>query len=230
MPVPLKNRQQGIPGGFDWVEPQTGWTFKSDIFTVTRDAIIQQRTDNPRHKLRTDPEHVEWEMEQRYVARLSAMPGGQQWLVPTPDNPSPPVFRTPRSRDAHAAGLSKVANAKAGIGVLLDWLGAGLKNVAPELANGRAEVCARCPQNKEGDFWQRMEGVAANQLKALVESKNDMKLATPHDAKLFSCQACDCYLPLKVHVQLKHILDHTSDTTFAALDQGCWIRSEKANV
>lgn len=221
----LKNRQQTIPGGFDWTEPKTGWSYRSDIFTTTRDAIIQHRLANPQHGLRTDDEHVEFEMEQRYTAKLRAMRGGEQWLAPTPEDASPPVFRTPRSRGEPAAG-GKVENASQGIGVMVDWLGSGLRPVESELASKRAKICSECPLNIDGDFWQRMEGMAAQAVKLLVKAKNNMKLNTPSDDALKSCGACDCWLATKVWVPLPHILAHTKKETMAKLDKNCWITRE----
>src|SRR5678815_1086486 len=149
--MPLKNRQQAIPGGFDWNQPETGFTFRSDVFTTTRDAIISDRQRNPRHKLRTDPEFVEYEMEQRYEAKLRAMPGGEQWLILAPADSPPPVFQKPRSRSAVVAG--QVSNAKAGIGAIKDWLGDGLRAVPQWDADARANTCSTCPHNQDGNWW-----------------------------------------------------------------------------
>lgn len=223
--MPLKNRQQSIPGGFDWNEPKTGWTYRSDVFTTTRDAIIAHRMANPQHKLRTDPEYVEWEMEQRYEAKLKALPGGGQWLILAPADSPPPVFQKPRSRSVAAAGL-KMENAAQGIGAIKDWLGDGLRSVPQELANKRAAICAPCPLNIDGNFFERLEGVAAQAVKLLVQTKNHMKLNTPDDDKLKSCNACSCWLQTKVWVPLPHILAHTSKETMTKLDKACWILKE----
>ena len=222
--MPLKNRQQGIPGGFDWNEPKTNWQYRSDVFTTTRDAIIAHRMSNPQHKLRTDPEHVEWEMEQRYEAKLRAMQGGEQWLILAPADSPPPVFRQVRSRGGAVADAA--SNASQGIGAIRDWLGDGLKSVPQELANKRAAICAPCPLNIEGNFWQRMEGVAAQAVKLLVQTKNKMKLNTPSDEMLKSCGACDCWLQTKVWVPIAHIAKNTKPETMKKLDKACWILAE----
>lgn len=224
--MPLKNRQQAIPGGFDWFEPLTGWEFKSDSYTTTRDAILVHRRGNPRHKLSTDPEHIEFEMEQRYVAKLKGMVNGDQWLVPEAADAGPPVFTRPRSKNAGGvAGASQ--NARAGIGTITDWLGSGLTPVDFGLAQSRAATCVRCPQNVDGNFWQRMEGVAGKVVKEMVQAKNDMKLITPHDNAIKSCGACDCWLPTKVWVPIKVITDNMRPETTAKLDKACWILSEQ---
>lgn len=222
--MPLKNRQQAIPGGFDWNQPETGFTFKSDVFITTRDAIIADRMRNPRHKLRVDPEHVEWEMEQRYIAKLKSMAGGDQWLVPEASDSPPPVFQRHRSRsEAVAVGLGKASQ---GIGIIREWLGDGLKPVAKELAAKRAEICVKCPQNVDGNWWQRFEGEVGKKIKSLVETKNGMQLTTPNDDKLKSCAVCDCWMQTKVWVPLSHIAAHTKTETINRLDPNCWILSE----
>lgn len=221
--MPLKNRQQSIPGGFDWNQPETGFTFRSDVFVTTRNAIIDDRNRNPRHKLRTDPEYVEFEMEQRYVAKLKAMPGGDQWLVPEGVEASPPVFQRPRSR-AHAA-VGEIGSAKAGIGMLVYLFGPALKAVAPELSERRAGICVTCPQNQEGGLLAHVGGEA---LKSLLQAKSDMKLSTTHDEQLKECTGCNCNLRLKVHVRLDYILERTSPEVMARLDKRCWIPNRDA--
>jgi len=223
--MPLKNRNLGIPGGFDWVEPATGWTHRSDSFNETRDAIKIHRMANPQHGLSLNTSRIEHDMEARYESKLRSIPGGDQWLVITEPSASPPVFSTPRSRSVPAAGV-KIANAKAGIGAIKDWLGDGLSSVDQSVAETRAFVCVACPLNQEGDFWQRMEGVAAQGIKLLVEAKNEMKMTTSHDAQLRSCMACDCWNATKVWVPLPHILNNTKPDTYAKLHPSCWIKTE----
>lgn len=109
---------------------------------------------------------------------------------------------------------------------MVDWLGSGLRPVESELASKRAKICSECPLNIDGDFWQRMEGMAAQAVKLLVKAKNNMKLNTPSDDALKSCGACDCWLATKVWVPLPHILAHTKKETMAKLDKNCWITRE----
>lgn len=227
--MPLKNRQLSIPGGFDWVEAATGWEFRSDSFLTTRDAIIQHRQANPRHNLSLNWSRIEFEMEQRYEAKLKAMPGGDQWLVLSSPDTGPPVFSRPRSRSVAAVG-DKAENAKAGIGAIREWLGSGLEPVSQELGNHRAAVCVECPMNQDGSFWQNLEAKAAKGVKLLVEAKNEMKLTTPDDPNLKSCMACDCWMPTKIWVPIETIINHTRTETLAKLDSKCWITNEKRQL
>lgn len=211
-----------IPGSFDWNQPETGWTYKSDSFSTTRDAILVHRQANPRFELSTNPERIEWEMEARYEAKLRSMPGGDRWLLDVDTSTPPPSFLNPRIKNGVAVG-ARLENARAGIGAITEWLGDGLRPVSVKDATARAEICSVCPKNQEGDFWQQLEAGAAKALKGLVQAKTDMKLFTSYDSRLFTCQACDCYLPLKVFVPLDHIKKNTRPETLAKLDPACWI-------
>lgn len=211
-----------IPGGFDWNQPETGFTYRSDSFTTTRDAIIADRRANPRHKLRTDNEHVEWEMEVRYEAKLRAMPGGDQWLVPGPTASSPPVFLNPRSRAVPAAGID-LGKTKASLSLLLDFLGPTLKPVKPELAEHRASICVTCPENKKVGG---VEHIIGEGLKMLMEFRSSTNLKTSHEENLHECAVCSCNLKLKTHVALDFIMKHTKPEMFSRLPEFCWIRKE----
>lgn len=216
--MPLKNRQQAIPGGFDWNEPKTGWTYRSDVFTTTRDAIIAHRMANPQHKLRTDPEHVEWEMEQRYEAKLRNMAGGGQWLILAPADSPPPVFTKPRSRGGPAVALE---TAKAGIGLLKDAFGPSLKTVPSVTSEARSKICAVCPENKPGN---PILHAAGSGLKMLLEARDSMKLKTSNDDKLNDCSVCTCNLKVKVHVVLPYILEKTTPEVMQRFPENCWIK------
>lgn len=216
----LKNRQNAIPGGFDWVEPKTGWSYRSDIFTTTRDAIVQHRMANPQHGLRTDDAHVEFEMEQRYTAKLRAMPGGEQWLAPTPEDASPPVFRRPQPRAGVVAAAGETA--KIGISLFLDAFGPTLKTVEKNIAEERSKICAACPENKPGNPLVHMAGSG---LKKLLEAKQDMKLETTNDGRLHDCAVCLCNLKVKVHVVLPYIMEKTTPEQMQNFPPTCWIKT-----
>lgn len=108
-----------------------------------------------------------------------------------------------------------------------DWLGDGGQPVSQQLANNRAEICNRCPYNKEShDFMHMLGKHVAALLKSQIELKATMKLSTPHDSNLRVCEGCGCFLNLKVWTPLKHIL---ATTELSALHPDCWILSESRN-
>lgn len=219
----LKSRNIFPPGGFKFHQAQTGWDAPGGIgFNATVAAIIQHRKANPRFNLPTDRVTVETELESVTEARIRSMPGASTYLVDGVVGEIPkPLPPRPRAV-APAAG----ANVKAGIGLLVEWIGEDLKPVSIEMATRRASVCAGCPLNQKPSLVQRAYGAVADGLHKLMEAKAEMKLRTPHDAALHTCSACDCKLDLKVFVPIKHVMAHTSDTVRGKLYDGCWILAE----
>jgi hypothetical protein len=126
-----------------------------------------------------------------------------------------------------AAAVGAIKKSAAGVRAIAEWLGGGLRPVEKLKAENRGGTCATCPLNQLGNFWQKLDAAAAKQIKDLVEAKNDMQLATPIDDKLHSCTACDCWVPLKIWVPLKHVMNNTSREVRSKLDPGCWILHEQ---
>lgn len=238
--MPLINREHPFPpGGYVFFQPQTNWYSSPGLtFYQTRDEIVAHRKKNPRFAATwsVDPEAVANELDYYTCLRIHFNP--QYCTDQVGGGVKKNSLNLPRSwprpiqvlADAAGAAATRVSNAAAGVGVVIDWLGDSLEPVAPELSSARAEVCAKCPLNQDPDWLQKLEGWIAADVKSLSQLKNDLKLTTPYDARLFYCQGCDCSLDLKVHVKLEHIAAHTSDKVKARLDPGCWILSELAAV
>lgn len=144
---------------------------------------------------------------------------------------SPPIPRPRRPLSSVRSGgaVAAVENAVAGVGLIAEWIGSGLVPVDPQLATGRAAVCVACPLNGDPNFIQKLEGIAAEQVKQLMEARRDMKLNTPLDGALHVCKACDCFLKLKVWSPLELIQKRLKPETLAKLDANCWITAEIAN-
>lgn len=235
----LKNRQQQIPNGLSFHQPQTGWNAPKHSFDMIVRAVIEHRTNNKylvvKHGWSMDYRSVANEVD-AFNAAVCLAHGWTDYI--TQDTPAFPqnfqAFPLRRFAQAAAGVTATVKRTFAGVKVLARWLGSGLKPVAPELAEKRAGVCAVCKQNNLDPNWlQKLDGAVADEVKALVEIRNDLELKTSHDAKLGVCNACDCKLDLKCHVQLGHVLAETSDQTMAALravDPPCWIISEAKAV
>ena len=221
------------------VTPIGGWLFidapiSADVLQDwSEDSLVNQvvarRQQNPRFNLTTDRSAVRAEVESQNAQRLSSMLKTplerSSYLIESgPPDPAP-SFPVPH-RPAPGGAVRVAGRAVAGVKVMLDWLGSGLKPVDAPVAEARAQICAKCPQNQEGNFFQRIEGAVAARIKKTVELKNSMKLQTTVDDKLHSCMACDCWNPLKVFVPIDHILAHDSEEVRKKLDPGCWILAE----
>lgn len=209
--------------------PNKGWQFRqiqanwsvanpvSKTLDQVTDEVIRMRLKNPamtaQHGLATDFNTVRQEVYEFNRLRLGA-----------PAAP-PPKFM-PHQPGQAGAVVGHAAKTAAGINLMAQWFGAGMKPVANELAENRASICVDCPKNRKGDLWQRLDAIAARELRNLIEKKNQMALKTSYDDKLQTCIACDCWLPLKVWTPLQHILNNTAPEVTSQLDHRCWILHE----
>jgi len=122
--------------------------------------------------------------------------------------------------------VTELKNDLAALGTLRDWLGEGMNPVTANQAEFRATICANCPLNEKGDWWNQITSMIASGIKNQIELKTRLKLKTKFDAELGNCKACGCALPLKVHVPMVHIKANTPLDTMAKFDPHCWITHE----
>lgn len=222
----LKSTTEFPPGSFQYLQSQTGWSAIPGSFDSVVRQVIGHRIGNKaisqQYNLSTDYTLVSAEVDEFNAARCVAS-GWNGFVIEAPA----PSFRPPtvfKKLSQNVVGGSK--RIVAGVKAVALWLGDGLKPVSQELAEQRASVCVKCPLNKEGDFWQKIGAAAASQVRTQLEIKNDMALKTIYDAQLFSCQACDCWLPLKTFCEIDFITSYTSEWVWGKLDPGCWMLSE----
>jgi len=197
-------------------------------FAAAVDAIVKHRKANPRHALETARNVVEAELDNFTEKRLIAqygVDGSSQWVQGTGlgvDYVAPPFSHRPRS--APAGAVAAVKKLGAGVGLVRDWLGEGLRPIPKEEAESRAAICAVCQLNQEASITEWAYSKVAGGLKMLMEVRDEMKLSTSRDAELKTCKACSCALVLKVHAPMEHIKAHTTPDIMAALDDKCWVR------
>lgn len=215
------NTHETPPGGWQFRQSATGWSAPTPIGSThaqTVELIIRHRLKNPaivaKHKLSTDPAVVGEELLDFNRLRLG---------IPKPKPQAQPIpFQPARSLSSNvvaaAVGIKRAAQGSA---VVLDWLTSGGAPVAQDLANKRAATCVACPKNVAGS-WFTM--AAADIIKSAIEARKDLKLETPSDAALKSCDVCKCLLRLKVWCPLSHILNHTKPEVMAEFPrENCWI-------
>jgi hypothetical protein len=230
IPVMLRSKQHFVPGGWTFYQAEMNWTAPENLgFDQVVDAIVRIRQANPRFKLPTDRAAVSVELENYTERRLRETYGDKadQWLIGAPATVSAvnPLWRPLRQRavDAVAAVNAEVKKAVAGVGLITEWLGSGLKPCSAEEAQKRAAICQRCKKNENPNTLQSAYGVVADGLHLLMQAKSDLKLATQYDSDLHSCKVCDCDLKLKVWAPGEHVLAHTSEEVRKNLDPDCWI-------
>lgn len=228
--VQLKNRQVQVPWNFQFKEliPITGWRpRRGSSFDQIVKGCMEQAAANPgkakEHGWPTTYQGwADW--VDRVNAEMCLKNGWTQYIIGDTGGSAPvPLFRS-RPPSGGSGLVAQVKQVGAGIGLVADWLGDDLVPVHSSLAEKRAAVCETCPQNQDPNFLGRITGKVAEEIRQLIEVKNGMALRTSKDASLNECKACGCYLPLKVHAQLAHILKHTKPEVTAKLDDRCWIR------
>lgn len=219
----LKSRSEYPPGGFQFLQPQTGWQATPGSFLTVVQQVINHRRANPgitkQYNLSTDISEVEIEVEEFNAARCIA----HGWTTFVADAPAPPSFRIPHQpRRPLGAAVAGVSKAKAGVALMIDWLGQGLKPIEQNEAQARADICLQCPENQDGGFFQKIDAVAAQQVKKLVEIKNDLKLSVKGEENLKSCLKCDCWNPLSVFAPMDMVLKHISPEVLKTVPTKCW--------
>lgn len=224
----LKSRSTWPPGGWQFLEPATGWRAPAGLtFDQTVNAIIKHRLANRQHRLSTDYDMVAQQLDDYTCARLKndpyycgqAMP--QSFTVPLPKR-----SRRAEGGESVAGGARFLANTSAGIKLWIDWFGEG-KPVEPALAEQRAGICVECPMNdKKGGILERFTVMAGREILAIFSALNDLNLHTSQDEKLKVCKACDCPMKAKVWAPLDIIKKHLPQNAFDELHEKCWIRHE----
>lgn len=205
-------------GGWQFRQPQSNWT--NPYALVGKDAsikaIIAHRNSNPaivaKHKLATDYNSVAQELVAFQQAR-GAMPQTAPVFF------SPAQSRLPERVVAVAAHIKRAAS---GTAVILDWLTSGGKPVPQELAEARAKICVACPKNVPAEWFTT---APAELIRSTLSARSDLKLETPYDDKLQSCDVCRCLLRLKVFCPLDHILKGTKPEIMQEFPPACWIKN-----
>lgn len=226
----LKSRSMWPPGGWAFLQPETGWRAPSGLsFDQVVNAIIDHRQRNPRFKLATDKATVANELDNYTCAILK---NNSHWCatesIANFSKPLP-VKRHQAGAKGSVAGASKfLENAKAGIKLWMEWFGDG-KLVDKEVATKRAGVCVTCPKNPPSNLIDKFTSIVVNQVKSIFESLNDLNMKTDLDDKLNVCVACDCPLRAKVWTPLSIITRHLAQSAMESLNTEsprCWILTE----
>lgn len=233
----LKNRNHNIPGGFTFLQSETGFEAPKNLsFAAVVDAVVKHRIGNQwlvkKHGWLTNWNAVAEEVDAYNALRMQANSKWHHFLDEGGGSSASSPFHFPRQyQPANAvAGARKVT---VGVKVLLDWLGGGGRAVPKEQAEKRAAVCTVCPQNRDGDWTTIFTQPVSEMLRLQLGIKNDLKLATSRDDQLHVCTACSCPLKLKVFTPINHIVDNMDYATKARLqpsDPVCWILSEQVQV
>lgn len=224
--IRLRSRTQCAVNGFWFTQPETSFHKQFWDFEQMCREVQAMRAANPRFNLATDMTSIRDEADMQNAVRMQKIRGAESYIS-VDSGPPPPNFTQPQRRARLLDAAVAVRRLKAGTAALAEWLGEGGQPVAPELAEGRAVICATCPQNTLGDFTRWFTVPASEGIRKLVEARTDLKLATSQDDKLGVCEACLCPLKLKVHVPMANIEKHLTEDVRTRLDPRCWMLKEK---
>lgn len=119
--------------------------------------------------------------------------------------------------------LEQVKHYKDGAKTISEWLGDGGQVVDQDTAQGRADVCLKCPLNKDTNPFV---GAAALAIRRTLELKSELQLRIKGEKRLGTCDACDCVMKLKVWMPSGRVQQVTDAGEFARLHESCWIRKE----
>lgn len=122
--------------------------------------------------------------------------------------------------------LTAIRRTAVGAAILGEWLGHGADPVPQEVSNARAAVCVTCPENRSPEWWNLHSNAIASWIRKCLAIKDDLGYMAALEDKLFMCRRCGCALPLKVHVPIKHIRDHSTDEQLREYPDFCWQRKE----
>jgi len=225
----MKDRQMSPPYGWKWTESQTGWEAPPDSsFDVVVAKLIEHRRANKwiteQHGLPTDYDSVADQLD-AYNAERMLKSGWNHFLSDA--GPSSPQWLPQRLKRNSAGAVANLKKTAAGVKLVAEWIGSGMRPVDQATADKRAQVCSVCPLNQEGGFWEKLSAEGAEEVKTLLKIKSDMTLKTQFDDLLKSCTGCMCWNQLKVWTPLNHIVNNMSMDVEKALDKNCWVLAEK---
>ena len=215
------SRTQFPPGGWQFHQPQTGWSAplpKASTFDQTVRQIISHRMNNPavciKHKLSRDPVVVGNELEKFTRLRCG---------IPLP-TPPPPSMMLPAMPNSPVDSIENIKRMAFGSAVLMDWAESAEPAVDQAEASRRAEICARCPLNDIGRYEEWLTMPFTQMLKRRITRVEAMKLHTPADSKLGLCKEIFAPCSLLAHEPAGFVTKKMDKNPSVNVDGSCWLR------
>lgn len=225
----LKSRTEFPPGQFCYTQSQTGWSASPGSFDSVVRQVLSHRQGNAairvQYNLSLDYAEIADQVDEFNALRCAAS-GWNNFIMEAPQV----TFRQPTLFKKLSQSVVGVKRVVAGVKAVALWLGDGLKPVSQELAEARAGICVACPLNGDPNFIERLSAIGAEEIRTMMAIRSDMALKTSHDAKLHTCTACSCHLPLKVFCPLDHITATMSPEVRSGLHKDCWIKLESESL
>lgn len=119
--------------------------------------------------------------------------------------------------------FDRVRHYNDGLRILKDWWVDGTHPVDIDEAQRRADICLGCPLNQSGSAV--VEAVA-RAIKEQVDLKNSLQLRVKGEKSLKTCQACLCYLRLKIWLPLENLIRYADEEEMNRYHPKCWMRQK----
>lgn len=217
------SRTQFPPGGWQFHQPQTGWSTPNPLsttFDTTVQQIITMRRKNGaltvRHKLSLDPVQVGNELE-LYTRLRVGMP------LPAP----PPPGALPGLGASMLNTVSEIKRIAFGAGLLMDWAESRMGGVMQNQAEDRASLCAQCPKNNRAKLESWVKEPLAVSLKTRLAGIDSMKLRTALDGQLGLCDVLFSPVGYLVHEPQSLIDRKLKAAVRDELWERCWIKNQQ---
>lgn len=115
--------------------------------------------------------------------------------------------------------LERAKHLANGVEFISNWIGDGGIVVDKEEAQGRANICLACPNNKLG---LTVAAPVAAAVRKYLEFKNELELRVDGEKKLGSCELCGCELRLQIWETPDRIRSQMTPEETAKAPKHCW--------
>jgi len=190
----LRTLKRVPPGGWRYVDPDTGFKFKKR-YNSFADLVKHVESYRNHNKL---PKIPKLEMVI------------QSWLAEQPNMARYVHDVSVKDRSL----LQYLSGAKAAVKML--WEGERAFELQV-IAEKRAQMCLRCRHNKPNKSDSDLRRYTDEYVQDIVGQRK-----TPFDDKLFTCEICSCALRPKVHIVQKIVEESLTRSEKRALRMGLW--------
>ena len=193
------------PGGWKYTDPDTGALFGVPTYPAMQNKVaVHRRGNNLKPLSQAEVEHI------MCLQASEGVCGGNREDVPV-HIPNQPVA-------AKMSGTDVLNGTK----VIFSLKKSGGKLVSPEVAESRARICSKCPQNVpyEGGCATCVQQLSNIVKKVVGEGKTSM------DENLKACGVCKCINKVQVWVPYEHLVKGITRSMDGLWPSECWKNPE----
>ena len=192
----LKNKHDGIPGGFRYTQPESGMTLMANSF----DALISKVSAHRR----ANNYPIGAEFEQQLMDHLCEK--------------SPSACNDVPARQVIDRRRLTIWDALKFTGIMVADLLQGRPRESKEEATRRGSICAQCADNVQPEGCR---ACTDKKVQALVEKLAGAE-STPYHGQLKSCKHCGCLNRAQIWFPLDILKSFMNNEQVEALPDHCW--------